>query len=178
MKFKFSCKKGNKFLIKLVLDNGDEKWAETEQKVSTYAKNNFTDGEECDFEYNVKNDQYFVSKILKKGAGTSKKTETEESKYTCEDCGVSLKDGKYKKCYNCNQKNPSPASGGSGKPDYKNGAPYGSLLPEEAERRNRLSVMSASCDAIKVMTGSVADGETLGDMVLALYDKLLAKVKG
>ncbi len=30
------------------------------------------------------------------------------SGFKCEDCGKALKDGTYKKCYTCNQKNPAP----------------------------------------------------------------------
>jgi len=172
MKYKFTCKKGSKYLMKIILDDGEEKWAETEEKVSNYAKKNFEENEECDFELRIKNDQYFVDKILKKGGGT-KKTETKEE-YTCEDCGAKLKDDKYKKCYNCNKKNPSSST--SGKPDYKSGAPYGTLMPEEAERRNKVALMSSACDAIKVMTGSVADVDALGDMIISLYEKLLAKI--
>jgi len=34
-----------------------------------------------------------------------------DAEFKCEDCGAKLKDGKYKKCFACNKKNPSKFSG-------------------------------------------------------------------
>jgi len=179
MKFKFAFKKGGKYLLKIILDDGKEKWASTTEKVFNYAKSNFKENEEVDYEYENKNGQYSVSKILKKGETTEKKTSTKSESTSTPDgkvcaCGKKIKNDKYDKCYTCNQKN--PAKGSSGRPDYNSGAPYGSLLPSEAERRNKLSTMSSCCEAIKVLTGRVEDVNTLGDLIVNLYDKLYKKI--
>ena len=172
MKFKIACIKGGQHLIKLVLDNGEEKWAKTTEKVYSYAKKNFTEDEVCDFEYDVKNDSYTVAKILKKGSGETKKTDTSEG-YKCEDCGAKLKDNKYKKCYNCNKKNPKPAGG------YKGGYSGDYMrpkTPEESERIMRLSLMDSACEAVKVMTGSLGNVGAISDAVISIYDKIYKKV--
>ncbi len=181
MKFKVAFYKDGSYLIKMILDNSDDEiWAKTTKAVYEYALKNFKEGEECEFEYTEKNDSYFINRILKKGSGTTtKKTETKpSSKAKCKDCGKELKDSKYEKCYTCNQKNPSKSTGGSGKPDFKNGAPYGSLLEVEATRRNKLATLSSACSAIQVMAGQISDADTLADMVLVVYNKLYTKLFG
>jgi len=170
MKFKVAFYKNGSYLIKMVLDEGEEVWAKTTKKVHDYAKKNFTENEECDYDYEEKNGEYFINRILKKGSGTTKKSsKTENRKKYCE-CGAEIKNTKYDKCYTCNQK--SGKTDSSGKPNYGAGAPYGSLLPDEAERRNKLATLSSVCEAVQVMTGQVQDADTLADMILVIYDKL------
>lgn len=177
MLFKTVFKKGKKILVKIALDDGNEVWANTTLAVYNWAKKTYEDGDEVDVEYTKKNGQYFVKRISEPGKGGEKKTTSPETDdFTCEDCGATLKDAKYKKCYKCNKKNPTKPKSGS--PDYKNGAPYGSLLPEEATRRNKLATLSSACDAIKVMTGQVGDVGALGEMVVELYEKLYKKLFG
>lgn len=112
MIFKHVCKKGDKFLTKIVFKEGEkEKWATTSEAVYNWAKKNFKENDVVDAQYTVKNGQYFVSKIMKPGTGgNSNKSETtqpDKNEYTCSDCGKELADNKYKKCYTCNKKNPS-----------------------------------------------------------------------
>lgn len=184
MVFKTVYEADGKTLVKLSgLADNDEKgtWANCTQAVYNYAKKTFKDGNEVDVEYTVKNGEYNVTRITKKGQGNGGGKGTKlDTPYTCEDCGKTLKDGKYKKCYTCNKKNPTKSTGGSGsgKPDYAKGAPYGSLLPVEETRRNKLATLSSACEAIQVMTGQVADADTLADMILAVYDKLYKKLFG
>lgn len=115
MIFKVAYVKDNQPLIKMVLDNKDEVWAETTQAVYDFAKKNFSENEECDFDYEEKSDgSYYVSKIIKKGntsneapkkrgRGRPKKTTTTSKDKFC-GCGKKIKDVKYSKCYDCNQK--------------------------------------------------------------------------
>lgn len=66
------------------------------------------EGDEVSIEYTKKGTLLLVTKINKTGGETTtKSTENKDTGYKCEDCGASLKDGKYKKCYTCNQK-PKP----------------------------------------------------------------------
>jgi len=183
MIFKTAYKKGNKYLVKIVGLGTEEKgdWATTSEKVYNWAKKNFKEGDEVNAEYSEKNGSFFVSRITG-GKGSSKKTEEpkeETPEFVCEECGKELKDGKYSKCYTCNQKSKTstPAtSSSSGKPDYGKGAPYGSLLPEEAERRNKLSCLSCACEAVQVLQGHVSDAETIGEAVKELYNKFLKMI--
>ena len=114
-------KKGDKYLLKIALDDGKEKWMETTSAVYNFAKNNLKGhnqdtnypGDEVDIQYTEKNGQHNVTRISKKGANTQTQTDSSPAKtggYTCEDCGKELKDDKYKKCYTCNKKNPTKKS--------------------------------------------------------------------
>ncbi len=166
MKFKKAFKKGKKYLLKIVLDNGDEKWATTTEKVYTYAKKNFKEDEEVGYDYTEKNGQYTVKKILKDGE-SSKETETKseaEPEFTCEECGKVLKDDKYEKCYTCNQK--SRKSGGYSK------------SPEDKEQIKRLSILGSVSRMIIVLQGHVDDADTLGEIVDSLYDRFYEKLSG
>ncbi len=210
MKFKTVYKKKDKILIKFTHPDKGDIWATTTQAVYNWAKKNFKDGDEIIAEYTTKNGEYFVSRISALGKEGSKgipsvneyacedcgaslkdkkykkcytcnKSGGKETKkrftFTCKDCGKELKDDKFKKCYTCNEKNPEPKSG-NGRPDYKNGAPYGSLLPIEETRRNKLATLSSVCEAIGVMTGQVNDVEVLGEHIIVLYKKLYKELFG
>lgn len=170
MKFKTVYKKGNKYLAKIIFDDVGEKWCSTTSAVLTYAQKNFEEDEEVDVEYTVKNGQYFVSKIKKLGESggskksTSSKSESSEETPTCEDCGAELKDGKYKKCYTCNKKNPvKTKSSYSGKDNI--------AIQKE-------SVLRSCCEALKVMTGQIDEIGTVGDLLETLYDRMYKKLFG
>jgi len=198
MIYKTIFKKGNKYLAKIVFDDVGEKWASTTQAVFNFAQKNFEDGEEVDVEYTVKNGQYSVSKIKKVGSG-SKKTEPtpeETAEFTCEDCGATLKDGKYKKCYTCNKKNPSkketsskPTCEDCGKelkdskykkcyecnqknPSPKKGATksYG-YTPKDVESIKDQVALKSACEAVKVLQGLVTDPSAVADIVENLYQR-------
>lgn len=108
MIFKHICKKANKYLAKIEVD-GKDKWFTVTQAVYNFATKNFEEGSEVDVQYTTKNGQYFATKIMTAGSGEEKVEEVPEETidYVCEDCGAELKNGKYKKCYTCNKKNPS-----------------------------------------------------------------------
>ena len=169
MKFLVAWEKGKKKLLKIELDDKQQVWAETSVAVFNYAKNNFAEGEEAGFEYTEKNGQYKVTRINKNGESkkvTSSPTETSE--YVCEDCGTKLKEGKYKKCYTCNKKNPTKTKSSSKK--------YGDLSTEEQNRRASLTAMASACEAIKVLTGQITDVETIATMVETLYERFYKKL--
>ncbi len=234
MQFLVAYQKGNKTLVKLVLDDGNEVWATCPEAVYNFAKKALKEKEEVNAEYEEKHGQYYVSRITKKGAqgtdasntppettagytceecGAELKTDKYKKCYTCnqkkssvnktnsefncEECGTSLKDGKYKKCYTCNQnksgaksqaeytctdcgkelktdkykkcytcnqKNPSKSSGG------------GESSSERADSIKRQSALKSASNAIQVLTGRIEDTQTLGDMVVELYDRFLKKI--
>jgi len=187
--FKVAYKKEKNTLVKIAgldpateaKDKKDGTWANCSANVYNWALKSYKEGDEVNVEYSVNNGQYNVTRITK-GSGKSERTETPQpdKNPTCADCGKELKDDKYDKCYTCNKKNPSkPKSsgrGGGGKPDYAKGAPYGSLLPVEETRRNKLATMSSACEAIHVMTGQVDNADTIANMIIVIYDKLYNKM--
>lgn len=197
-----------KFLVKIEFVEGKEKWASTSEAVVNYAKANFKANEDVDVEYTEKNGLYSVSRITKKGAtptSVETKTETQKSgehkcidcgkvlkdgkykkcfecnkinptntkeepvstEYKCEDCGATLKDGKYKKCYPCNKKNPvqKKESSGGGQRDA-----VGQSIEKQA-------MMKASAMAVgNAFVGQIGNVDTLGDMIIKVYEKLLKKL--
>lgn len=60
----------------------------------------FAAGDEVDFVYEQKGVSRYISEIKKHT--TNAAPVKEEGKFYCEVCGKELKDGKYKKCYECN----------------------------------------------------------------------------
>lgn len=134
MKFLFALKKNDKYLLKMVLDDGKEKWAETTEAVVSFAKKNFNKEEVCEFEYKVDAGRYTVSKISKVGGKPS----------------------------TTNQKAPV------NKPADK-----AQVLPTiNGEVTKRLAVLKASTNAIMLLQGQVDSVDTIGDMIVTLYNKL------
>ena len=160
MKFKLAVKKNNKFLIKMVLDDGQEKWATTSQAVFNFAKNNFKEGDDADFVYRVDNNQYFVDRINKPGY----KQETQSGGYNP---NPSSQDSGQKPAPSSPQKTYSPYNSG----DYMK-----PRTPEEAERMTRLSILSSVCEAIKVFSGTINDANTLWEMVETIYNDAYKKI--
>ena len=164
-----------KYLIKIGLDDGKEKWATTSEAVYNYAKKNFKAKEEVTYEMTEKDGKYDITKILKKGqtsAPVATKTETpateapKSTEYKCSDCGATLKDGKYKKCYPCNKKNPATKKTSSG--SQRDGV--GQSIEKQA-------MMKASAMAVgNAFVGQVGDPDTLADMIIKVYEKLLKKL--
>jgi len=163
MKFKKAFKKGSKCLIKLELDNSEEKWAETSQTVYNYASKAFKEGDVIGIEYREEGKQMFIDRVNKEGkmiktTGTPK----EESKPAvkpkttdgpvCEDCGIGVKDDKYKKCYTCNQKNPSKGTSSKRSPEVQNSI--------KMQCAYKVAGM-----AIQVMTGQIEDVDTIKEML-------------
>lgn len=171
MKFKLAYQKGNKYLLKMILDNGEEKWATTTAKVCSYAKGNFSEGEECEFDYENKNGQYHVKRIMKLGETGDAPVEvsnTGEGK-TCS-CGKKIKNDKYDNCYSCNQKNPT---GGSAlKSGYMK-----EKTPEESDRIMKLSLLATASHAVKVLTAQLPDADAVADAVIMIYNKLYNEIK-
>ena len=108
--------------------DGKDSWFWCKKTVFSYAKNNFSEGEGVQIEFNFNDGKYWLNKIEKVGGATNNKSnadtgvynngdseKTTPAKYKCIDCGKELKDGKYKKCYDCNQKNPVKQTGTNGR---------------------------------------------------------------
>lgn len=172
MRFLVAFKKEDKNLVKIDF-GGDigEKWATTTDAVYNFAKSNIKgsnrdtnfSGEEVTVEYKVNDGKYEVSRITKVAQSeTTKKTKDTPTEPICKDCGATLKDAKYEKCYTCNKKNPVKKT-------------YGKT-PEEIESIKKQAVLKACCHAIQVLTGRIEDAQTLGDMIVELFDKLYAKI--
>lgn len=167
MKLLVAYTKGSKYLLKLGMDDGTEKWATTTSAVVDYAKKNFQMPCEAKFEMTEKNGQYHVSRVYKPGESASAPVQTakDDGKPKCELCGKELKDSKYKKCYECNKKASESKTGTYSK------------SPEDKEQIKRLSVLSSASNAVSTaMQGQLGDAGALADMIIAVYEKLYKKV--
>jgi len=166
VKYLLTCKKDDKYLLKIKFDDGKEKWATTSEEVFNYAKANFKKDEEATYEMAEKNGQYHVTKILKVGAVAPKqeeKTSSTTTEHKCSDCGKVLKDGKYTKCFECNKKNPAPR-------EQKSKSTSDSI--------ERQAMMKASAMAVgSTFVGNISNADTLADMIIVVYTKLLAKLR-
>ena len=163
MKLLVAYEKGAKKLLKIELDNGEQKWATCSEAVFNYTKANFKQKEDAIFEMSEKAGQYNVTKISKVEGSPVTTSDTSSDTLKCEDCGVALKDSKYKKCFNCNKKSPSETA----RPGKNE-----SMIVKEC-------VLKASANAISTcMVGQIGDVDALGEMICKLYDKLLTKING
>lgn len=59
----------------------------------------------------------------------------------------------------------------------KNSTPksYGKS-PEDREAIKRQAMMKASCEAVKTLTGQIGNADTLGDTIIALYERFMKKI--
>lgn len=169
----------------LKIDNGGNPkgdWATTTKAVYTFAKNNFKEGEECNCEQEEQNGQVHITRITKIGEPVSTHKETpkassKSAEYTCEDCGVTLKDGKYKKCYNCNQKKtketPPPSTSGTLRMPSEYSRPQ---VPEAVERMTKLSLMSSASQAVSALVGQLTNVDAVTEATIAIYRRLVDEI--
>jgi hypothetical protein len=123
-----------------------------------------------------KNGQYHVTRVLKLGetastSAQSASTTSDNGKPKCEDCGKELKDAKYKKCYECNKKNPVKRTSGYECPEK--------LGDRDAVGRSieKQAMMKAAAQAVSTaLQGQLGDADALAGMIITVYEKLLAKL--
>jgi len=167
MKFLVAFEKGDKKLLKIELDNGEQKWATCSGEVFNYAKSNFKSKDNAVFEMTEKAGQFNVTKISKVGGSTSTSSEPSSDTAKCSDCGATLKDSKYKKCFSCNKKSPAKTESKA----------YEGRSAEVTASIIRQTVMKVSGDAVATaMVGQIGDVDALAEMICKLYDKLLEKI--
>jgi len=206
MKYKFALEKAGKYLMKIEMNDGDDKWMTTTKEVMTFVKATFKEGDEIGLDYIEKNGQFHVSKVNKDGKVSSTKESSEDTVsksvgFTCEDCGKELKDGKYKKCFLCNKKNPTKKTektsskglvcedcGKELKDDkykkcytcnkknpVKNENNYSTKSPETQESIKIQSAYKISAIALGAFTGQIADLDTLKAQLTDLAEFLKEK---
>ena len=208
MKFMFAWKKGNVIKLQIILDSGEQKWADTTEEVCSYAqklygKDKIEAGVECGFEYTEKDGKYNITKIIEGGTSSKKEDTPPTTKYTCEDCKKELKDDKYKKCYECNKKNPSTSTAKNTCSDCSkelkddkyqkcyecnkknpvtkstgSKSSYGNPTPEEGKRKNKLSVLSSVATAMTTLTGQIGDIKTVVEHLKVGYKELYKELFG
>lgn len=87
----------------------------------------------------------------------------EETQFKCEKCGSFLKDNKYKTCYTCSMK----------AREEETSSPEGKAKQLSIEKQ---CILKSSANAVATaMAGQIADVNVLGDNIIILYEKLLAK---
>jgi hypothetical protein len=150
-------------MVKVEID-GREVWATCSKAVKEYAKKTFKEGDEVEFEYEEKDGKITINGYIKIPGGATPQdnadagatgTDDTSPEFTCEVCGTALKDGKYKKCYSCNQANPSSSSSKS-------------YSPEVNESIKRQAIGHMTSRALMALQGQV-DLNTIHDVTKKLY---------
>jgi len=162
----------SKNMLKVVI-GGKETWAFCSEPVLKFAKNTLKEGDEVTIQSDNKNGNIYITRISKGEVVSieTPKTEkpvSESPRYVCEDCGKELKDGKYKKCYECNKKNPEPKEKKEPKTTY-------GYTPKDTESIKKQAVLKSVCMAVSALTGMI-DINNLGDVIENLYDRFLKKL--
>lgn len=183
MKYVFlvAFQKANKNLIKVKKLDGAEVWATTTEATYAYVKANCTKEREYEMQTEEKNGQMHIVKV---GDGpapvVTPKAEGVVAMANCIECGKVLKDAKYKKCYNCNKKAAdAPAPVATPSTATAEAKPYTPYVKDDATKRSieKQSMLKAASDAVATaMQGQIGDVDTLGDMIIKLYEKLYAKL--
>jgi len=161
VKGKILAKKSDNKAFKL----NDDNWYNLNDPVIPYLEK-MNKGDEVVVTYEKKGTSRYVSKLLNAGAG-AEPTKTEAPKtesstgFVCEDCGKELKDGKFKKCFVCNKKN--PASKGEKKSTYDS--------PEKTAQIQRGNALNAA--AFVASSQQFKDPEVAKQFTLLLAEDFL-----
>jgi hypothetical protein len=164
VKGKILAKKGDNKAFKL--DDGN--WYNLNDVVIPYLEK-MNKGDEVVVTFEKKGVSRYVSKLVSATAAKAEPTKLETpAEFKCEDCGATLKDGKYKKCFPCNKKNPTKAKSNF-TPSGGDGIRYGS--PEDIAGKE----MGCALGAAATVAGGCAftDPETAKQYTLILAEAFL-----
>jgi hypothetical protein len=157
-------------------------WFFIAENVKPFIKK-ITPGTEVEFQAEERNGQRTVV-FLKSSTGYSATQTVPSTGFTCSVCGVPLKDGKYKVCYNCNKNS-------SGNKTYSNETTVATVtVPtttfqvnggnmEDKNRQTsieRQAMMKASADAISRCMQGQLDIEAMKHHIGDLYEYMLNKI--
>ena len=153
MIYKFACKKNGKGLVKMVTDEGKEVWAETSNEVVDYAKNNFKS-------YNEK---------------TGFPGETVKFEYTTKNGRYNVtKIMKIGQIETAKTYEPIKTTTNVLAPTQTK-QPYTHYVKNE-ELIVKQTVLKASVEAVKVLSGHIDKPDDLAQVVLSLYDTFLTHI--
>jgi len=160
---------GKGFLIE-----GQENWFNAGEKVVSYlAKLNI--GDEIEISYFKKGVKQEVTMIKKIEIKKEEPKEEESEEFVCEDCGATLKNNKYKKCYTCNQKVPKSKVYDKPEEAKKEWKPKSDYNNPERDRQirkgnslNASAAVLSGADCIKN-----ADPETIAEITKVVANILL-----
>jgi len=153
---------------------GDEGWFNANDEAAKYLAK-FEKGDVLVVTWEKDKVSRKVTKVVK---AEEIKKEENPAAFTCEDCGATLKDGKYKKCYMCNKKAPAKTetksdtgSSGTGSSGWTK-SNYGSAEDVAGKEVG----CSANC-AASILAGRQEDPETLLEMFRILCNGILEHVE-
>jgi len=154
MIYKFACMKNGKGLVKMVTDEGKEVWAETSKEVVDYAKGNFNSyDEKTGFPGETVNFEYTTK--------NGKYAVTKIMKIGCVETA----------------KTHEPIKTTTDAPTHtQTKQPYTPYVKND-ELIVKQTVLKASVEAVKVLSGIIDKPEVLAQVVLSLYDTFLAHLK-
>ncbi len=166
MRFLHACEKNGVALIRIAMDDGTERWMETSKAVLNFArkvlkgnnKETGYKGDEVKVTYTQENGKYNCTRIEKIGETSVKNKQ--QPKYTCETCGVALKDNKYKKCYNCNKKSQTKET-----------------ISSDKDLINRQNANHATSRTLIALQGHVDPNNVL-DLIDIIHAKYMEKING
>ena len=160
-KIKAKAGNGKGFMVE-----GQEGWFNATPAVVPYLAK-YEKGTEVEVTFEKKGVNKIVSKIVVAMNNIKEATTTTSEPVTtgfiCEDCGAVLKDGKYKKCYTCNKKNPAKAKPVGASNSYDNPAKTAQI-----QRGNALNAASAVASSQQF-----TDPDTAKQFTLMLADEFL-----
>jgi hypothetical protein len=140
-----------------VNEGGADVWYDTDKAVKGFAGKAFQAGDEIELTKELRNGKNFVTRVSKPGQGSG------------------YQGGQS------SQSQSAPAASSSAAPDnggQRQGGYHGGKSPEESEKITRLSVMSTAGNIVSQgLCGQFQDPNTIGDVVISVYNKLLAEVK-
>jgi hypothetical protein len=164
VKGKILAKKGDNKAFKL----GDD-WYNVNDPVIPYLEK-ISKGDEVVVTFEKKGVSRYVSKIVSATAtkeDPAQKTEKSSTGFACEVCGKELKDGKFKKCFTCNKKNPG-SSGGKGRSSYDS--------PEKTAQIRRGNALNAAGAAISGNLQGL-DPDAIAQALIMVADRALEWLK-
>jgi len=152
MKVKFIQAAFKKEMIK-VSSNGQEVWYDCDPKAKGFAKTAFQPGDDVELTTEDRGGKVYVTRVSRPGQANYNPNATQQAPA------------------------PQTQSQPSTAPTVNVRPAYGQKTPEESERISRLSAMSSASNAVQVLTGQINDPAVLGDIVVSLYNKMLAEIK-
>lgn len=141
-----------------VLENGKDVWYNCDKAAKGFASKAFKEGDEVELVIEQRGNDPFVTQVRRPGGHVPAQQPYNGASQAAPSTA------------------PQAAPAQAAAP-YQAKPAYGQKSPEESEKITRLSVMSSATQAVQVMTGQINDPNVLGDVVVSLYNRMLAEIK-
>ena len=189
-------KNPNQPMLQVDIPEGTGTWAFCSSQVQDYANKTLQLGDEVELTYTFANGRCDVT-FIKKAGQQANTANQQPTGFQCTECGASLKDGRFKKCYTCNQ-NKGGQQTQSGAPasnfnceecnaplrdgKYKKCYPCNQKKPKQTKTDatgasiEKQNANKATAVALTAMIGQVNPNNVIG-LVSDLYDAFIRNFK-